>query len=148
MHLSELRGRRVVSRTSAETLGTVSDVLLAPGPWSVAALVFGKGRKAEAVAWPQIVGIGPDAVVVTDDSAAIAASAAGELPEARSPMGRLALGELGNAAGPVTDVEFDEANGALISLATETVLLEGDRIMADGPYALIIGAREGAEFPG
>ena len=63
-------------------------------------------------------------------------------------MGRLALSELGNAAGAVTDVEFDETNGTLISLATETVLLEGDRIMADGPYALIIAAREGAEFPG
>jgi uncharacterized protein YrrD len=142
MHLSELRGRRVVSRTSAETLGEVSDVLLSPAPSSVAALVFGKGRKAQSVAWPQIVGVGPDAVVVSDDDAA------SEQSDLRSPMGRLALSELGNAAGAVTDVEFDETNGTLISLATEAVLLEGDRIVADGPYALIIATREGAEFPG
>ena len=141
MHLSELRGRRVVSRSSAETLGDVSDVLLSPTPWTVSALVLGKGRKAQAIAWPQIVGIGPDAVVVTDDDAP------SEQTD-RSPMGRLALSELGNAAGAVTDVEFDETTGALISLATETVLIEGDRLMADGPYALIVAARDGAEFPG
>jgi uncharacterized protein YrrD len=141
MHLSELRGRRVVSRSSAETLGEVSDVLLSRSPWSVSALVLGKGRKAQAVGWPQIVGIGPDAVVVTDDNAASA-------QQDRSPMGRLALSELGNAAGPVTDVEFDETSGALISLATDTVLIEGDRLMADGPYALIVAVRDAAEFPG
>lgn len=144
MHLSELRGRRVVSRSSAETLGEVSDVLLSPatlGAWSVSALVLGKGRKAQSVGWPQIVGVGPDAVVVTDDDAA-------SEQHDRSPMGRLALSELGNAAGLVTDVEFDETTGALISLATETVLIEGDRLLADGPYALIVAAREGAEFPG
>jgi uncharacterized protein YrrD len=141
MHLSELRGRRVVSRSSAETLGEVSDVLLSPSPWSVSALVLGKGRKAVAVGWPQIVGIGPDAVVVADDDAA-------SEQHDRSPMGRLALSELGNAAGPVTDVEFDETSGALISLATETVLIEGDRLLADGPYALIVATRAEAQFPG
>jgi uncharacterized protein YrrD len=145
MHLSELRGRRVVSRSSAETLGEVSDVLLAGNPWSVAALVTGKGRKSTAFAWPDISGIGPDAVVVTNDDTGNSVS---EQPDARSPMGRLVLSELGNAAGAVTDVEFDETDGTLISLATETELIEGDRIMADGPYALIVAAREGAPFPG
>jgi uncharacterized protein YrrD len=142
MHLSELRGRRVVSRTSAETLGTVDDLVLAPNPWAVSALVIGKGRKAQAVLWPQIVGLGPDAVVVSGDDAAT------ERPAAHSPMGRLALSELGNAAGAITDVEFDESSGALISLATEAALIEGDRLMADGPYALVIAAREGSEFLG
>jgi uncharacterized protein YrrD len=131
-----------VSRASAETLGEVNDLLLSPHPWSVCALIVGKGRKAHMVDWPRIVGIGPDAVVVNDDDAA------GERPEARSPIGRLALGELGNAAGAVTDVEFDDSSGALISLATDSVLIEGDRLMADGPYALIVAARDGGEFLG
>ena len=142
MHLSELRGRRVVSRTSAETLGAVEDLVLAPNPWAVGALVIGKGRKAQAVSWSQIVGLGPDAVVVAGDDAAA------ERPDIPSPIGRLALSELGNAAGAVTDVEFDESSGALIGLATDTVLIEGDRLMADGPYALVIAARDGAEFIG
>ena len=142
MLLSELRGRRVVSRASAETLGAVNDLVLSPDPWSVSALILGKGRKAQAVAWPQIVGVGPDAVVVSDDTAVT------EQPDARSPVGRLALGELGNAAGPVTDVEFDETSGALISLATEAAVIEGERLMTDGPYALIVAAREEGEFLG
>lgn len=142
MHLSELRGRRVVSRATAETLGEVSDLRLSTNPSAVASLQVGKGRKAGSIAWPQIVGIGPDAVVVTDDDAA------SEQPDTLSPVGRLVLSELGNAAGVVTDVEFDETNGTLISLATDSVLIEGDRILADGPYAIIVAAREGTEFPG
>ena len=82
MHLSELRGRRVVSRATAETLGDVSDLFLRTGPTTVSALHLGKGRKAVSVAWDQIVGIGPDAVVVTDDQAAV------ETAEGASPMGR------------------------------------------------------------
>jgi sporulation protein YlmC with PRC-barrel domain len=142
MHLSELRGRRVVSRATAETLGEVSDLRLSTNPSAVASLQVGKGRKAGSIAWPQIVGVGPDAVVVTDDDAA------SEQPDTLSPVGRLVLSELGNAAGAVTDVEFDETNGTLISLATDSVLIEGDRILADGPYAIIVAAREGTEFPG
>ena len=92
--------------------------------------------------WSQIVGIGPDAVVVTDDQSAA------QPTEGRSPMGRLVLSELGNAAGPVTDVEFDESSGALISLATESVLIEGDRLLADGSYAIVVAARPDADFPG
>jgi sporulation protein YlmC with PRC-barrel domain len=142
MHLSELKGRRVVSRASAETLGDVSDLWLTTGPATVSALHVGKGRKGATVPWNQIVGIGPDAVVVTDDEAG-AGTAAGA-----SPMGRLVLSELGNAVGNVTDVEFDESSGTVISLATESALIEGDRLLADGPYALIVTARDGAEFPG
>jgi sporulation protein YlmC with PRC-barrel domain len=142
MHLSELKGRRVVSRASAETLGDVSDLFLTTGPATVSALQVGKGRKGATVPWHLIVGIGPDAVVVTDDESA-AGTAAGA-----SPLGRLLLSELGNAAGTVTDVEFNESTGAVISLATESALVEGDRLLANGPYALIVSAREGAEFPG
>ena len=142
MHLSELKGRRVVSRATAETLGDVSDLLLSVNPSAVAALTIGKGRKAGHVGWANIVGVGPDAVIVTDDDAAA------EPIEGQSPIGRLVLSELGNAVGGVTDVEFDETNGTLISLATESALVEGDRLVADGPYAIIVSAREGAEFPG
>jgi uncharacterized protein YrrD len=142
MHLSELLGRRVVSRTSAETLGDVSGVLLTTGPATVSGLQIGKGRKAGTVPWAQISGIGPDAVVVTDDESAAGAA------EGASPMGRLILSELGNAVGAVTDVEFDETSGTVISLATEAALVEGDRLMADGSYAIIVSARDGAEFPG
>ena len=71
MHLSELRGRRVVSRASAETLGDVTDLLLSVEPAAVTALQIGKHRKARVIPWGQIVGIGPDAVVITDEQAAI-----------------------------------------------------------------------------
>jgi uncharacterized protein YrrD len=142
VHLSELVGRRVVSRATAETLGDVHDLYIAIQPASVTALQIGKGRKAGAVAWKSIVGIGPDAVVVADDDALV------EHPDAASPMGRLLLSELGNAAGTVRDVEFDDASGGLIALSSDSATITGDRLMADGPYAIIVAARKDDAFPG
>ncbi len=144
MHLSQLRGRRVVSRSSAETLGEVSDLLMLTPPATVSALQVGKHRKARAIPWEHIAGVGPDAIVVTDEQA----EADPKETPGRSPMGRLLLSELGNAVGPVTDVEFDESSGAVISLATDAALIEGDRLLTDGPYAIIVAARDGAEFAG
>lgn len=92
--------------------------------------------------WDKIVGIGPDAVVVVDDEALTSH------PHTTPPRGRLLLSEPGNEAGTVRDVEFDDTTGRLISLTTETVLIEGDRLMADGPYAIIAAARHEAPFPG
>lgn len=142
MHLSELQGRRVVSRATAEALGDVTDLRLSGHPATVSAMQIGKGRKAQGISWSQIVGIGPDAVVIQSDDAA------SDEDLGESPMGRLVLSELGNAAGPVTDVEFDESTGALISLATKAALVEGDRLLVIGPYAIIIAARPTAKFPG
>jgi uncharacterized protein YrrD len=142
VHLSELVGRRVVSRATAETLGDVHDLYISIEPPSVTALQLGKGRKAGAVAWPKIVGIGPDAVVVADDDAVT------EHPDEVSPMGRLLLSELGNAAGTVSDVEFDDTSGSLIAVSSATATITGDRLMADGPYAIIVAARQDDPFPG
>jgi len=135
-------GRRVVSRASAETLGEVHDLFLSLAPAAVSALQVGKGRKAGAVPWPSIVGIGPDAVIVSDDEAVA------PHPDAHSPRGRLLLSELGNEAGTVDDIEFDDATGRLIAVSSADTVITGDRLMADGPYAIIVAARPGDPFPG
>ncbi len=142
MQLSELIGRRVVSRATADTLGEVHDLYIGLQPPTVTALQIGKGRKASVVEWPKIVGIGPDAVIVTDDEALT------PHPDAASPMGRLLLSELGNEAGTVTDVEFDDTSGTLIGLSSQSAAVSGDRLLADGPYAIIVAARDGDPFPG
>src|SRR5450755_567260 len=117
-------GRKVVSRTSAEELGQLAHIVIDVSRPQVASLVVGKGRKALLVAWEHVSGFGPDAVMVTDESALYEprdeherAAADGKL----ELVGKRALSDMGNDLGSISDVVFDPATGAL-----ETVVL-GDR---------------------
>ena len=138
----ELKGTRVISRASAETLGKVADLTFDLGSGRVAALLIGKGRKAHALRWEQVHGVGPDAVVAETDEALT------EPGEELSPLGHPTLSELGNALGPITDVEFEGETGRLVSVTTTSGTVAADRLLVVGPYATIIAAREDAEVPG
>ena len=138
----DLRGRRVISRSSAAPLGEVSDLTLDLRAGKVAAFHVGKGRKARAVDWARIHGVGADAVVVEDDDALT------ELGDRLSPLGRPALSDLGNALGDVSDVDFDEETGQLATVTTPAGPVEADRLVVVGPFAVIVSARESAQVPG
>jgi uncharacterized protein YrrD len=127
-------GRKVVSRASAEELGKLAHVVVDVQQRQVASLVVGKGRKALMVAWENVSGFGPDAVMLADESALYEprddderAAADGKL----DLVGKRALSDMGNDLGTVTDVVFDPATGIL-----ETVVL-GDR---EEPAASLLGA--------
>ncbi len=127
-------GRKVVSRASAEELGTVAHIVVDIGRLQVASVVIGKGRKARLVDWEQITGFGPDAVMVSDESALHeprddreSAAADGKL----ELVGKRALTDTGNDLGTVTDVQFDPASGAIERLTL------GDR---EEPAASLLGA--------
>ena len=62
-------GRKVVSRTSAEELGKRAHVVIDVQRCQVALLGVGKGRKALLIAWEQVSGFGPDAVMIADETA-------------------------------------------------------------------------------
>jgi sporulation protein YlmC with PRC-barrel domain len=106
-------------------------------------LIAGKRRKALLVAWEDVSGFGPDAVIVTDESVMFSprddrerAAVDGEL----ELLGKRALSEIGDDLGTVTDVVFDTSSGAV-----ETIVL-GDReepaasLLAAGSFAAIIRA--------
>jgi uncharacterized protein YrrD len=143
MKLSELRGRKVVSRSSAEQLGEVTDLTVDLATSHVRALSLGKGRKAREVAWSDLHSVGPDAVIVEEDDRVVDAP-----PAAASPVGRLTLSDSGNALGDLSDVTFDEESGKISSVTTVQGEVEADRLLAVGPYAVIIATREEAEVPG
>lgn len=127
-------GRKVVSRKSAEDLGTLAHIVVDVSRIRVASLVVGKGRKALLVDWEDVSGFGPDAVMVSDESALHPprddrekAAADGKL----ELVGKPALADTGNGLGTVTDVRFDPATGNLESLVM------GDR---EEPAASLLGA--------
>jgi len=62
-------GRKVVSRSSAKELGSVSHLLVDARQRRIAAVVIGRGKKAQLVDWEKLSGFGPDAVMVVDEGA-------------------------------------------------------------------------------
>ena len=127
-------GRKVVSRKSAEGLGTLAHIVVDVKRRQVASLVVGKGRKALLVDWEHVSGFGPDAVMVVDESALHPprddrenAAADGKL----ELVGKRALTDTGNDLGTVSDVVFDPVTGSIESLVL------GDR---EEPAASLLGA--------
>ena len=59
-------GRKVISRTSAEELGSLAHIVIDVTRGQVALLVIGKGRKARILAWEDVNGFGPDAVMIAE----------------------------------------------------------------------------------
>lgn len=127
-------GRKVVSRASAEELGKLAHIVVDVQRQQVASLVVGKGRKALLVAWENVSGFGPDAVMLADESALYEprddderAAADGKL----DLVGKRALSDMGNDLGTVSDIAFEPATGAL-----ETVVIGG----REEPAASLLGA--------
>ena len=134
-------GRKVVSRSSAKELGSVSHLLVDAGQRRVAAVIIGRGKKAQLVDWAQLSGFGPDAVMVTDEGALRSpsddreqAAAAGKL----ELLGKRTLSERGNELGELGDVTFDADTGVLEELLIGTRRVPARSMLGSGSYAVVL----------
>jgi sporulation protein YlmC with PRC-barrel domain len=134
-------GRKVVSRASAEELGKLAHIVVDVKSRQVELLVVGKGRKALLIAWKDVSGFGPDAVMVLDDSALFAprdnrerAAADGKL----DLLGQRALSDMGNDLGPVGDIVFDPATGAIETLVLDDREEPATSLLGAGSFAAIV----------
>jgi len=140
---SEAVGRKVVSRETAEELGTVSHLVVDAGTKRVTGLVVGKRRRARLVDWARLSGMGPDAAIVeaddvlhepADDRERAAAGGKLEL------LGKRVLEETGNELGSIDDIVFDSDSGELLQI----VLGESERpaslLLGSGSYAVVLSA--------
>ena len=134
-------GRKLVSRSSAQDLGSVAHLLVDAERRQVTAVVVGHGKKARLVDWSEIGGFGPDAIMVSDEGALrppaddrerLAADGRLEL------LGRRALTELGNAIGTVDDVTFDTGTGALEDLRVGDREFPARAMLGSGSYAVVL----------
>ncbi len=141
----QARGRKVVSRASAHTLGTVGHLLIDAERRRVAAVVVGQGRKAQLVDWSTLSGFGPDAVMVADEGALRAPADDRERAAADGKLeivGMRTLTEHGNALGAVDDVTFDPQSGALESLRVGERDVPAAALLAVGAYAAVLDATQ------
>lgn len=135
-----LSGRKVVSQTSAEELGDVNHVVIDVKRRKVASLIVGKGRKALVLDWDQISGLGPDAVMVADESALHEprddhehAAAGGKL----ELIGKRTLNDIGTELGDLSDVRFDPTTGLIDSFILGEREEAAASLLGAGSYAAI-----------
>jgi len=134
-------GRRVVSRTSAEELGKLAHIVIDGKRRQVTSLVVGTGRKALLIAWDQVSGFGPDAVMIADETALHEprddrehAAADGKL----ELVGNRTLSDTGNDLGTVTDIVFDPDTGAIESILVDDREAPAASLLGAGSFAVIV----------
>ncbi len=136
-------GRKVVSRSTAHELGSVSHLLSTPDCRRVAAVIIGRGKKAQLVDWAQLSGFGADAIMVGDDAALRPPGDNREQEAAQGKLelvGKRALSELGNELGTVDDVTFDPLTGTVEDLDVGSHRIPADAVLGTGSYAVVYAA--------
>jgi uncharacterized protein YrrD len=142
--LSASHGRKVLSRDDAEDVGEVKAVVFDDRLQRIASLhVSGARRKAQLVAWEDVVGFGPDAVVITsaerlreadDDETAAVRRKAG-------PVGALVIDDLGDQRGMVKDIRFDPGSGSVEAIVGEGTEWQPSEVCALGSFGLVVRHR-------
>lgn len=139
-------GRKVVSRSSAKELGAVSHLLVDARQVRIAAIVIGRGNKAQLAEWAQVSGFGPDAVMVVDDGALRPPADDRERAAAEGKLelvGKRVLSERGNELGELDDVTFDADTGALEELLIGDRRIQATRsLLGCGSYAAVLAESE------
>jgi sporulation protein YlmC with PRC-barrel domain len=134
-------GRKVMSRSSAKELGAVSHLLVDAQQRQIAAVVIGRGKKAQLVEWAQLSGFGPDAVMVVDEGALRPPADDRERAAAEGRLelvGKRALSERGNELGKLDDVTFDADTGALEDLLIGDRRVHAGSLLGSGSYAAVL----------
>ncbi len=145
--LKDAIGRTVLGRDTAEQLGELRHVVVDPSGAKVVALVVRSGRNDKLVAWDDVTGFGPDAILVGATSAVRDPGSDAEKADAggrRDPLGKRLLNDQGTSAGLVVDVHFDESTGVVDSFVGEHAIASADRLRGIGSYAVVVRASDDA----
>jgi uncharacterized protein YrrD len=145
MRFTESQGHKVVSTSTAETVGRIDSFLVdAPAGRVVGLLLKKTSGNQDTLPWESIAAFGTDAVTVTDDGAITTAT--GRLKELQakkySIQGKRVLTQAGVEVGAVKDVEFDPQEGTVRALLTDREEVPGDRLVDIGSYAVIVAVPE------
>lgn len=140
MLFSEARGRKVVGLATAETVATVSTLVVGPSPARITAFrLKGHGHR-DVLRWEAIEAFGADAVTVRSVGQIQTAKETDDerVGVQHDPMGKTVLTEEGRILGTVVDVSFDHASGRLERLLTPGVEIEAERLLGVGTNAVVV----------
>ncbi len=140
MRFTEATSRKVVSTSTAETVGQIADFVIDPRSHTVVAVTVKKTDAGDTVLWPRITAFGTDAVTVAGAEAVVDANdvVADLASKDHRLLGKRILTTAGEDLGPVTDVEFDPTSGAVVAVIAATGEIAGGRLIGIGSYAAIV----------
>jgi uncharacterized protein YrrD len=144
MLFTETKMRPVVATTTATMLGRVDDIVVDPRTRTVVAFRVHGGRGHDVVHWPDVAGIGPDAVTVASADAVRDAEgrAADLLSGPYGIMGKRLLAETGDELGRVMDIGFEPTTGTVTDVISTGGRIDGRRLIGCGSYAAVVRAEE------
>ncbi len=142
MWFSEASGREVVSRSTAETVGQVSEFVIDPQSHSIVAVTLKQTQHGDTVLWAALNAFGVDAVTVPDADVILDANDAVAALAGKNHrlLGKRVLNTDGEDLGDVTDAEFDPATGQLTALLLGNDTVRGERLIGIGSYAAVVHA--------
>lgn len=143
MRYSEAIGRKVVSTSTANTVGVVKGFVLDPKNSTIAALSLQKtAGSASYLPWPSITAFGADAVTVAAEDVVVEPDERiAELDGKHHAVhGKRVLTTNGQQIGTVQDVDVDPGTGQVQALLLEELAVEGPRLLGVGSYAVVVQA--------
>jgi sporulation protein YlmC with PRC-barrel domain len=141
MLFSEASGRKVVSTSTAETVGHVDRFVVDPKTRTVIAVEV-KKADGDTLLWADIFAFGADAVTVTgadrigDASPEVAALS----DKDHRILGKRVLSTVGDELGSVDDVDFEPESGRVLALIATGQQIAGTRLVGVGSYAVVVSA--------
>ncbi len=140
MRFSEATGRKIVSTTSAETVGKIDGFVVDPQRRAVVAIECKKTDSGEILLWSDIVGFGADADAVNDAGAITEAPSGIDALRGKDQhlLGKRILSSTGDELGKVGDVEFDPESGVVKALNFAEGQIAGARLIGVGSYAVVV----------
>lgn len=144
MKFSDARGRQVVSTSTGDTVGKVSEFVVDPTSRSVVAVQLRKADNGDTLRWSDITAFGQDAVTVSGNDQIVAA---GEdvlelTGKSHVLIGKRVLSDAGDELGQVKDVEFDASSGEVTGILLGSSEVAGRRLVGVGSYAVVVQAQE------
>ena len=142
MLLTDATGRKVVSTSTAETVGEIADFVIDPQSHTVVAVTLKKASSGDIVLWSDLTALGADAATVTGAEVITGANdaVAALSGKDRRLLGKRVLDTLGQELGSITDVEFDPDTGVVTALVLAGGNIAGSRLVGIGSYAAIVHA--------
>lgn len=141
MLFSEAQGRKVVSSSTASTVGKVSRFVVDPATRAVVGVELRKTEHGGLLRWADITAFGADAVTVTGpdkigDGGADVKALSGK---PHRVVGKRVLTSTGDELGKVTDVDFDPESGSLTALLLDGGSeVDASRLVGVGSYAVVV----------
>lgn len=140
MLFTQVSGRKVVSTSTAETVGQVAALVVDPRSHSVVAVSLTKAAHGDTLLWSDITAFGTDAVTIAGaDVISEANETVKELSgKAHDLLGKRVLTTFGEDLGTLSDVRFDPSSGAVESLLVPGRDVAGARLIGIGSYAVVV----------